>query len=417
MSSLILLANSFPYGNWEPYLETEVQYYDDFDQILICSLQIRKEHKDNIRKLPSDKFKICPVYYAPSYVYLLNAIMALADKNLYKELQKLLKQRKLSLKRIIKLFVYISRSNYEARIILKYLKENGLYNSEDVGVIYSYRFEYQPYVGLLIKKHLQNYKIVARGHGSDLYEERNSVSYIPLREFLLHSLDKVIMIADAGKDYLTKKFPRYRDKIVVSKLGTIDYSVKETKGPQGEINLVSCSNIVPVKRIHLIVSALAEVKNVNVNWTHYGEGVLLDEVKELCNRILPSNINYDLRGFVANQNVLKEYAEKPYHLFLNVSESEGIPVSIMEVMSFGIPCIATDVGGTKEIVSDGRNGVLLEKNFNPEELSEWICRFAKMSENEYQNYRKNTREDWENKYKADKNYEEFVKTLCHEIRE
>ncbi|MEC1747889.1 glycosyltransferase [Schinkia azotoformans] len=416
MSNLILLTNSFPYGNWEPYLETEVHYYDDFDQILICSLQIRKEHKDKIRKLPSDKFKICPVYYAPRYVYLLNAITAFADKNLYKELLKLAKQHRLSLKRIVKLFVYISRSNYEARILLNYLKENGLYNSTDNGVIYSYRFEYQPYVGLLIRQHLPNYRVVARGHRYDLYEESNSVSYIPLREILLRSLDKVIMIADDGKNYLSKKFPRFRDKIVVSRLGTIDYSVKETNCPQGEINLVSCSNVVSVKRIDLIVRALAEVKNVKVNWTHYGEGVLMDEVKELCSRTFPSNIHFNFRGFVANQKVLEEYAEKPYHLFLNVSESEGIPVSIMEVMSFGIPCIATDVGGTKEIVTDGRNGVLLDKDFKPEELSEWICRFAKMSEKEYQHYRKNAREDWENKYSANKNYEEFVKTLCQEIR-
>lgn len=44
MKTLYLLTNSFPYGDWEPYLETEVKYYDDFDEVYIFALQIRKEH-------------------------------------------------------------------------------------------------------------------------------------------------------------------------------------------------------------------------------------------------------------------------------------------------------------------------------------------------------------------------------------
>lgn len=40
MKTLYLLTNSFPYGDWEPYLETEVKYYDDFDEVYIFALQI-----------------------------------------------------------------------------------------------------------------------------------------------------------------------------------------------------------------------------------------------------------------------------------------------------------------------------------------------------------------------------------------
>lgn len=42
-----------------------------------------------------------------------------------------------------------------------------------------------------------------------------------------------------------------------------------------------------------------------------------------------------------------------------MSDSEGIPVSIMEAMSFGIPVIARNVGGMSEIVNE-ENGLLLE---------------------------------------------------------
>lgn len=43
---------------------------------------------------------------------------------------------------------------------------------------------------------------------------------------------------------------------------------------------------------------------------------------------------------------------------MNLSTSEGVPVSIMEVQSYGIPVIATNVGGTGEII-DKDNGILL----------------------------------------------------------
>jgi len=43
-----------------------------------------------------------------------------------------------------------------------------------------------------------------------------------------------------------------------------------------------------------------------------------------------------------------------------VSETEGLPVAIMEAFSAGIPVIATDVGGVSELVN-GKNGILLEK--------------------------------------------------------
>lgn len=74
MKTLILLTNGFPYGTWEPYLETEVNYYQTvFDRIYVCSLQIRKEHKEK-RSLP-ESFKVIPVYYAPRYIYLLHSLV------------------------------------------------------------------------------------------------------------------------------------------------------------------------------------------------------------------------------------------------------------------------------------------------------------------------------------------------------
>lgn len=411
MRNLILLTNAFPYGKWEPYLETEISYYEGFDNIHICSLQIRREQLQDVRKLPSEKFQVYPILKAAGYIYLLYAIVAFVDKNFYKEIKYLFQQKRITVRRLLRLLIYMSRSHYEARKIVKYLKKSNLYDSDEKGIIYAYRFDYQPYVGLLIQKHLPNYKVVARGHGYDLYEERNGESYLPLREVLLQGLDSVIMISDVGKAYLEEKYPQYASKIVVSRLGTKDYSVKEVDSPNGMIRIVSCSNVIPLKRIDRIIKSLQLIADVEVYWTHYGDGPLLEEIKSQCSKLLGDNIHYDFRGNIANEELLKEYSEKGYHLFLNVSEYEGVPVSIMEAMSFGIPCIATDVGGTKEILTDGHCGILLEKEFAVEELTKWINCFAFMKEEDYQIFRKNARTDWERKCSADQNYRRFNKWL------
>lgn len=126
MKSLILLANEFPFGNWEPYLETEIKYYDVFDHVYICSLQLRKEHKNTCRTLSLKNVKSFAVEKAPRWVYLLYSVKALCDRNLYSEIKKLTKENRFSMKRLEKLMVYLSRSHYEANVLLKYFKEEGL---------------------------------------------------------------------------------------------------------------------------------------------------------------------------------------------------------------------------------------------------------------------------------------------------
>ena len=73
---------------------------------------------------------------------------------------------------------------------------------------------------------------------------------------------------------------------------------------------------------------------------------------------------------------------------MNVSESEGIPVSIMEASSFGIPVIATNVGGVGEIVENGYNGLLLNKDFLNRDLSVCLKSIACMVDNDYQTFKK-----------------------------
>jgi len=406
--NLILLTNIFPYGSIEPYLETEVKYYEAFfDYIYVCSLQVRRKDLESCRELPSNKFRVLSILKASNFVYLLNAILVLGDKNLYHELNKLYREHRLNFKNTVQLFVYLSRANYEARKIRNWLKSEGVLPGQGEGALYAYRFEYQPYIGLILKQALPNYVTLARGHGFDLYEFRRG-GYIPLREYLLDNLDYTVMIANNGINYLSEKYPGYTSKVVLSRLGTTDYGLGPVPKPNDPIRIVSCSGIIDLKRIELIVEALALIKDAEIVWDHYGDGPKRSIVEALANRKLGQTIHYKFHGNIDNASLMKIYSKVPYHVFINVSTSEGVPVSIMEALSFGIPTIATDVGGTNEIVFDQRNGLLLPADFELKQLVKYIMEIYQDTLSSKCKFRHEARKTWAENYSADVNYPYFI---------
>ena len=409
MKRLFVFTSAFPFPakSMETYLETECQYYDKFDEVILFALGVKKKTLSQERKLNANNVKVYPILFAPLCVYMLNGVSALFDKNFYTEVRELTQTHRFNLRRLVRLLIFMSRSHHEARFVKKVLRKIDVYGAENVA--YVYRFEYHPYVPVLLKSAFGDCKIVSRAHGYDLYEERNSDQYIPLRKTLLQELDSVQPISDDGKNYLSEKYPQYADKITVSRLGTLDNGIKKCHINENRIHLVSCSNVVPVKRLDKIIDALCLI-NQNVQWTHYGVGQDYEQIKEYAKK-LPTNIQCSFKGQAQNQEVLKAYSESSFHVFLNLSESEGIPVSIMEAMSFGIPCIATAVGGTAEIVENNVNGVLLPGDVSPEQVSKVILRFMAMQDEEYQIFRQNARNTWNAHYNAETNYRQFTDML------
>ena len=412
MKKLLVLANGFPYGTWEQYMETEEGYYSRFDRAWIASLQLRSEHSKTIRTLKSGA-EVIPVAYKSRLFYLVNSLTVLADKQLYKEIADLKRAGKLSMSRIVDLFVFLSRAHHEARVIDRALKNE----EKDNLLIYSYRFEYQPYVAILLKnKWGKMQHIVSRAHGYDLYEDRHASNYIPLRSFILNNIDYVFPCSKYGVEYIKRNYAITKAKIACRYLGTVDRGEKSYKKEADTFRIVSCSNVIKVKRLEKIVNALSMIRELRIEWTHYGDGPLLDEIRKMAKDKLGDNVKAVFSGNVANQELLRIYGSRDFDIFLNVSSSEGLPVSIMEAMSFGIPCIATNVGGTSEIVND-ENGILLQPDAEDREIAEAVVKISAMDRNEYLMLRARARTFWNSHFNSDSNYSAFadeLNELCQE---
>ncbi|MFK4729864.1 glycosyltransferase [Agromyces mediolanus] len=217
-----------------------------------------------------------------------------------------------------------------------------------------------------------------RLHRYDLYEELAPSGYLPFRPWLFRRADRVLAISDDAHDYLERRYrSRALDaKIVVSRLGVFGPEQVERAPAGGERLIVSCSSVTQVKRVGLLLEAMRALPGVSeqapVRWVHFGDGPLMDELRAAAAE-LPAGLAVELRGQTANEELLAFYRANRVDAFVNVSSSEGIPVSIMEAIAFDIPVVATAVGGTPEIVGNALGtGELVDADASPARIAETI---------------------------------------------
>ena len=255
--------------------------------------------------------------------------------------------------------------------------------------------------------------VVTRAHGYDLYESRHSPPYIPFRRLALERLDRVYPDSDAGARYLKATYPFAADKIETALLGVEDPGFLTAPSTDGVLRILSCSFLSPVKRIDLFVRGLARLgldsPGLRVSWTHIGDGPEKARLAIQAEESLPANVRWELSGYPGKAGLYDYYRNNPVDLFVNVSESEGTSVSLMEAVSVGIPVLCTSVGGNIEVVANG-NGVLIAANPSPEEISEGIKAFI-AGRDELAKRRLASRARWQERYDAGKNYSSFAESL------
>lgn len=396
---IAVLTNAFPWGSWEPYLEDEIKHYPTDNSVHIFALSVRQDQQATKREVPKG-IKIHKIDFCSAIFYMMYALKGLSIDGL-KDLFLAFKEKRLSLRYIIRWGEFIARSRYEADVVIKVL--SSLLNHDDELVIYSYRMEYQAYIAKLVKDAFPNSKIIIRGHRFDLYEQENRP--IPLRKLAFNSADWLLPVSRDGQLYLEKEFPEFKNKIIVSYLGssTIKKPIWEYSDT---LRLLTCSTLTPQKNIKLLIDALIRVE-YKVEWTHYGDGPLREEFDRQV-QDLPNNVRFNMMGHVAHDVFLDALEKQVFDIFINTSKSEGVPVSIMEALSAGIPVIATDVGGNREIVKDNVTGWLISSDSSPSDLNDVLQVVYEKKQAGYNALSNSVYNFWCSNFSSDSNYNLFV---------
>lgn len=398
--SILIFTDNYPFGKSEQFLDAELQFIiRSFENVVLFPIEEGKDK--NLRATTGNSEILSPVF------------SSMKDKSSFL-IKGLLNRAQIIpfMKESVQSGVWKSWTKFRIwfthflmiRSLLSEIKEKDLilfFNKFDILYFYwGLRWsQILPFLPPDIKA-----KIIVRFHGSDLYENTNN-GYIPWRHEQLSMINKAIVISETGKKYIENEYPYLKDRIIVSRIGTKDYGLNPYVKSE-TIRIVSCSNLVPVKRVGLIVKTLVSLK-IPSTWVHFGNGPELGEIKILIEQ-LPGHVKAELKGAVRHDELMNYFRTISIDLFLNVSSSEGVPVSVMEAMSFGIPVIATNVGGTSEIVSE-KTGLLIEADFSPEELAGKIKELTRRDD--FSNLRSSSREEWEKKAMAQNIYPGFMDQL------
>lgn len=312
-----------------------------------------------------------------------------------------------------KLFFFISGARLTQQWLESRLRQGDI--SDSNVICYSYWFT-EIAMGLgWVKSKFPKLRIVSRAHGYDLYEELYKPW--PLRSQSISLIDGLYADSDIGINYLREKYPQYTEKYSSALLGVPDVGGRSNPSQDGILRIASCSTINPIKRLDLLFKGVAIAaqmrKDQKIEWTHFGGGSERQFFIDRIAREFPANAKGFFPGYQTQQHLIQTYLTQPVDVFVNVSSTEGTPVSIMEAISCGIPVIATAVGGNVEIVNE-TNGFLLGKDPTPQEIAETLFKVCDQHE-QMPKKRQGSIDMWLERYNETKNFEEFARTLI-EIR-
>lgn len=200
----------------------------------------------------------------------------------------------------------------------------------------------------------------------------------------LNAADKIIAISNATKDYVLRLGAK-PEKVKVIYNGVDLARFRAINGKRQEMRKKLCipSNAVVILTVRRLVykngidtlldcAKIAVNKNPNIVFLVVGKGPDLESVRMQIAQ-LGIQDKFRLAGFVSDADLPSYY--NVGDLFVLPSKSgEGLPLVALEAMACGLPVVATDVGGIKEILLEDY-GKLVPPN-QPELLADEVLEFA-----------------------------------------
>lgn len=206
--------------------------------------------------------------------------------------------------------------------------------------------------------------------GSDWYVARDGKLNGRIFRLGIEKCDTLINQSNIIKNEVLERFPRARIEVIPN---GIDLPSKRSRGEK----IVSLGRLHPVKGIEFLIAAVRDIENCP-ELLVAGSGPEEERLKEMA-----KGLNIRFLGRIPESEELFLQGR----VFVLPSLSEGLPQAALEAMSYGLPVVATRVGGIPEVVEHGKTGLLVEPG-NPQALREAIERLLgdealcdRMSEN------------------------------------
>ncbi len=213
---------------------------------------------------------------------------------------------------------------------------------------------------LMLLWRLAGVPVVLHSHGSDtesLYPKMWGISKALFRRFLNGS-KRIIVLSESWKNFYCEVVGISEEKVVVLENPVI--IPEDFKKPNGEkTTLLYSGRIGNRKGAFDLIEAWGMIKEEHRERSELviiGDG-MVEEARRLTEK-LGVQTSCRVLGWVDEDE--KESLLTEAQIFVLPSKNEGLPMSLLEAMSYGLAPIVTAVGGIPDIITEGENGGFVE---------------------------------------------------------
>ena len=324
-NKVLFLIHSLRHGGAERITLELNEYLNDkkVDTKIICWVK-------NLLFLKHHKYKNAKIIY----------ILKKKNYNFLFDLKKSIKKINVIIKKEKPSLIHVNSTN----VLLLLLLSN--FNKSIIFLVHGYAFLETKFSFKLIVFRILNIILI----------RFKKIQIIPVSKKMIPLISKFFLISkkeissiNNGTDinYFKKKKNDLKIIKKIIMIGTLSYHKGQLKG------LVIFSKLLKISsnyRLYILGSGPDEEK--------IKDFIIKNRLKDKI-KLIPST------------NKVKEYLQKS-HLIWTLSESEGMPLSIMEAMSMGVPCIGYNVRGVKEVIKNNLNGFLVDYDDNNKILEKTI---------------------------------------------
>ncbi len=226
---------------------------------------------------------------------------------------------------------------------------------------------------ILVKMAMPEIRLVYTLHTTNTWEKSNRIFNLLHKKFVDANIAISKSIFDEALEHGIENIVHIYNGIDLSK-----FPFNTTKSKNDKLNILNVSRLTSIKGQDILIKALNLCKQRGVNFSCTFVGGKCDYDQENYHNIMSLVDKYKLSDnihFAGQKSDIVPYLNKA-DLFVLPSRFEGLGIAALEAMAAGVPVIASNIGGPREIIFNDFNGFLFERE-NYKELADKIVYFYK----------------------------------------
>jgi glycosyltransferase involved in cell wall biosynthesis len=262
-------------------------------------------------------------------------------------------------------------------------------------------------------KRVSKKPLVMTCHGSEVNMAKKNPVFRRIFKWMLEYADSVTVNSTFMKNEVEKIIRNKNIEIIPMGAGIGDISDKSVKKKErgAKTNILFVGRLIEVKGVKYLIDAVKLLDSEKFELHIAGDG----SERENLEKIAPKNVIF--HGYQTGKNLEELYQNADVFVLPSIVDdagyTEGLGTVLLEAANFAIPAVGTNVGGIRDIIIDGKTGLLVPQK-DPWAISEAVKRLAEdraLCRELTENARKHLRDNFSWEVITEKFFEIYSKAM------